>query len=212
MREPRRVRHPGSNSSFRPKRTSRIGWPALRGTRMATRLEQPRRPSSPIRYWSTRTARAHRIYERRSDQLTGLRAANFPLPAEDNDINEAAQRTMRSGSILLAVLVTDGPPGPNVRQGAYAPAELPLQIHRSDFYPLEGFSAPAAKRSATINNRAVLVLAGLWDTQPHRCHDRGGKPSSRVSSVLSSWEGPARMGECATRRTDVRRTGDRGTS
>jgi hypothetical protein len=25
---------------------------------MASRLEQPRRPSSPIRYWSTRTARA----------------------------------------------------------------------------------------------------------------------------------------------------------
>jgi hypothetical protein len=28
---------------------------------MATRLEQPRRPASPIRYWSTRTARARQL-------------------------------------------------------------------------------------------------------------------------------------------------------
>ena len=37
-------------SSFPQKRTSRMGLSALRGTHMATRLEQPRRLSNPIRY------------------------------------------------------------------------------------------------------------------------------------------------------------------
>jgi hypothetical protein len=108
-----------------------------------------------------------RIYQRPTDQLTGVQAANSPLPLEDNDINETAQRTMGSDGILLILLVADGPPGPNVHTGAYLPTELPIRIQRSDFQSLKGFPAPVeAKRSLTINNRAVLVFAAFGRANP----------------------------------------------
>jgi len=109
-----------------------------------------------------------RIYQRPTDQLTGVQAANSPLALEDNDINEAAQRAMGSDGILLILLVADGPPGRNVHTGAYLPTELTMRIQRTDFQSLKGFPAPAeAKRSLTINNRAVLVFAAFGRANPN---------------------------------------------
>jgi hypothetical protein len=48
LREVRRVRHLRSNGSFRPRRTSQMGYRAFRGTRMATGIQRSRRPNSPF--------------------------------------------------------------------------------------------------------------------------------------------------------------------
>jgi hypothetical protein len=56
---------------------------------MATRLEPPRRPSSPIRYWSTRTARAPRSTPVPPRLPHLLPLAGVPLFGLDKPISEA---------------------------------------------------------------------------------------------------------------------------
>ncbi len=90
-----------------------------------------------------------RIYQRPTDQLTGVQAANSPLALEDNDINEAAQRAMGSDGILLILLVADGPPGRNVHTGAYLPTELTA---------LRSSSAPGRRRRPSERSRTGQVL------------------------------------------------------
>ncbi len=108
MRELRRVGHPGSNSSLRPKRTSRMGYPSIPSTRTATGLEPPRRANSPFRYRSTRSTPAFPQRVSAGIRLAQRRRRSIVARERSATLQGAAQASEKSENSTQAAQLRRG--------------------------------------------------------------------------------------------------------
>lgn len=103
-----------------------------------------------------------RLYRRPGDGTTGLQAANFQLPEEDDDLASAARRDLVSSGIVIGALVGD-----TASPSWWTHATLPVEIRRSDFAPYEGFEwRTAAIRHLIVGERSALVFAAFDVAHP----------------------------------------------
>jgi hypothetical protein len=142
-----------------------MGYPTLRGTRMATRLEQPRWPSSPIRYWSTRTARDAR--SRRSCRR-GIRSA-APQP------NRPTLRLPARVHLPAPWVAPSAGTSPDGSTPPFHPSR------RLDWKPRKEASARLRKPSASAGRR------GPHTSKTRSSRPRGALGASRSPRSERSW-------------------------
>jgi hypothetical protein len=131
-------RHHRSNSPFRPKWASQMGYRAFRGTRMATGIERSRRPNGPFSRPRRRgrlhlyasdfdapgTGRAFTKVRQRVGKATRQTAAMHPSPWPNGSLwaTEASPPRTRAVNGAVGELRTRAArPSPNTRHGILQP-------------------------------------------------------------------------------------------
>jgi hypothetical protein len=98
---------------------------------------------------------------------TGLRvlqAANFPLPAEDDDVGNTAKQGMTEDGIHVSLW--EYPPDPGMDEESFPPAELPIQIDRTHFNSFKGSGSETAARMVSVTGRLLQVIVSFGRPNP----------------------------------------------
>ena len=142
---------------------------------MATRLEQPRRSSSPIRYWSTRTARAP------SSSVNGTQ------PPLNHGLVESGRRTER---VWRKAVVGVGTGSTATR--ILAPALVGVLV--AGAIAGAGFALLTTTIPRPTSGELAGVLAERWLVRHLVIDSRGSLPDGRrfAATCITSWIGPAR--------------------